>query len=147
GGGPGQDVDLGQDLMGSSVMTAGPDIRQGRLPADAYAREFADLHPAFDRHAAQVEAERCLYCYDAPCVHACPTSIDIPLFIREIANGNRLGAARTILSSNILGAMCARDCPTETLCEQACVRNVSEGKPVEIARLQRHATDAVLETD
>ena len=126
-------------------MTATPDIRPNRRSAADYAREFADLHPALDAHAARVEAERCLFCYDAPCTRACPTAIDIPLFIREIAAGNPLGAARTILSANILGAICARDCPTETLCEDACVRNVSEGKTVEIARLQRYATDAVLE--
>jgi glutamate synthase (NADPH/NADH) small chain len=92
---------------------------------------------------ARVAAERCLFCHDAPCVTACPTSIDIPLFIRQIATGNPLGAARTILDSNIVGGMSARVCPTETLCEEACVR-MHEGKPVEIGRLQRYATDALM---
>ena len=89
-------------------------------------------------------ADRCYFCYDAPCTTACPTSIDIPLFIREIASGVPEAAARTILSQNILGGMCARVCPTETLCEEACVREAAEGKPVEIGRLQRYATDALM---
>ncbi len=88
--------------------------------------------------------ERCLFCYDAPCVAACPTGIDVPLFIREIAGGNRAGAAKTILGANIMGGMSARVCPTETLCEQACIRQ-AEGAPVEIGRLQRYATDLVLD--
>jgi len=94
----------------------------------------------------KVEANRCLNCYDAPCIAACPTSIDIPLFIREIAADNALGAARTILESNIMGGMCARVCPTETLCEEACVREHAEGKPVRIGLLQRHAGDAQMAT-
>jgi dihydropyrimidine dehydrogenase (NAD+) subunit PreT len=128
-------------------MTTEPDIRGGRLASEDYGRAFSDVHPALDRHGAMIETGRCLYCYDAPCVRACPTAIDVPLFITQIANGNRVGAAKTILSANILGAMCARVCPTETLCEHACVRNTSEGKPVEIARLQRYATDVVLTID
>jgi glutamate synthase (NADPH/NADH) small chain len=118
-----------------------PDIAAGRLPPEAYERNFADLHPRLTAREARVAAERCLFCYDAPCVQACPTSIDVPLFIRQIATGNPLGSARTILDSNIMGGMCARVCPTETLCEEVCVREVSEGKPVEIGRLQRYATD------
>jgi len=125
-------------------MTAAPDIRAGRLAADEYAEAFSDLHGPLDKHEARVAAERCLFCYDAPCVTACPTSIDIPLFIRQIATGNAQGAGKTILDSNIFGGMCARVCPTETLCEQACVRNEAEGKPVIIGELQRHATDAVM---
>jgi dihydropyrimidine dehydrogenase (NAD+) subunit PreT len=108
------------------------------------ARNFADLHPRLDRHEAAVEADRCYFCYDAPCITACPTTIDIPLFIREIMAGNPNGAAKTILDQNILGGMCARVCPTETLCEQACVREAAEGKPVKIGQLQRYATDTLL---
>ncbi|CAM5769933.1 dihydropyrimidine dehydrogenase subunit A [Labrys miyagiensis] len=122
-------------------MTAQPDIARGRLDSAALAQNFSDLHPAFDRHEAKIAAERCLFCYDAPCIKACPTSIDIPLFIREIMTGNTVGAARTILSANIMGGMCSRVCPTETLCEEACVKEVSEGRAVEIGSLQRYATD------
>ncbi|MET3789888.1 NAD(P)-dependent oxidoreductase [Aquamicrobium terrae] len=120
-------------------------IAAGRLPADAYADNFADLHPPLDHHEALVEADRCYFCYDAPCMQACPTSIDIPMFIRQIATGNALGAAKTIFDQNILGGMCARVCPTETLCEEACVREAAEGKPVQIGRLQRYATDVAME--
>jgi glutamate synthase (NADPH/NADH) small chain len=119
-------------------------IAGGRLSPAEYAENFSDLHPPLDRHEALVEADRCYFCYDAPCMNACPTSIDIPLFIREIATGNPLGAARTIFDQNILGGMCARVCPTETLCEEACVRETAEGKPVQIGRLQRYATDAAM---
>jgi dihydropyrimidine dehydrogenase (NAD+) subunit PreT len=122
-------------------MGKGPDIAVGRLTAETLARNFADLEPPFEPNEARVAAERCLFCYDAPCMHACPTAIDIPLFIRQIAAANPQGAARTILDSNIMGGMCARVCPTETLCEEVCVREISEGKPVEIGRLQRYATD------
>ncbi len=118
-----------------------PDIVAGRLSAETLDHNFRDLAPAFARNEARVAAERCLFCHDAPCVTACPTSIDIPLFIRQIAAHNPVGAARTILDQNIMGAMCARVCPTENLCEGACVREVSEGKAIEIGRLQRHATD------
>jgi glutamate synthase (NADPH/NADH) small chain len=117
------------------------DIKPHRLDAGAINDNFADMLPAFGSNEARVAAERCLFCYDAPCVKACPTSIDIPLFIRQIATKNPIGAAKTILDSNIMGAMCARVCPTENLCEGVCVREVSEGKAIEIGRLQRHATD------
>lgn len=119
-------------------------IAPGRLPTTQYADNFSDLHPPLDRHEAVVEADRCYFCYDAPCMQACPTSIDIPLFIRQIATGNPLGSAKTILEQNILGGMCARVCPTETLCEEVCVREVAEGKPVQIGRLQRYATDVAM---
>lgn len=122
-------------------IKAGPDIAAGRLPEDAYAENFSDLHPLLDQHEAQVEADRCYFCYDAPCMQACPTSIDIPQFIRQISTGNPTGAAKTIFAQNILGGMCARVCPTETLCEQVCVREVAEGKPVKIGELQRYSTD------
>ena len=115
-----------------------------RLAPDTYLENFSDLHPPLDRHAARVEADRCYFCYDAPCVTACPTTIDIPLFIRQIATGNPLGSAKTIFDQNIVGGMCARVCPTETLCEQACVRQAAEGKPVKIGQLQRHATDIAI---
>ena len=122
-------------------------IAPGRLPSTQYADNFSDLHPPLDRHEAVVEADRCYFCYDAPCMQACPTSIDIPLFIRQIATGNPLGSAKTIFEQNILGGMCARVCPTETLCEEVCVREVAEGKPVQIGRLQRYATDVAMDQD
>ena len=90
------------------MATTEPDIRPARLPADAYERNFADSHPALSHHQALVEADRCLYCYDAPCITACPTGIPIPDFIRKIANGNLKGAAHDILEQNIMGAVCAR---------------------------------------
>jgi glutamate synthase (NADPH/NADH) small chain len=121
-----------------------PDIASGRLSREEYAANFRDLHPPLDRHQAVVEADRCYFCYDAPCIGACPTGIDIPLFIREILTGNPKSAAETILSQNILGGMCARVCPTETLCEEACVREAAEGKPVRIGDLQRYATDVLM---
>lgn len=119
-------------------------IAAGRLAPLQYADNFSDLHPPLGPHEAAVEADRCYFCYDAPCMQACPTEIDIPMFIRQISTGNALGAARTIFDQNILGGMCARVCPTETLCEEACVREAAEGKPVQIGRLQRYATDAAM---
>ena len=122
------------------------DVAPGRLDRATLAANFADLHPPLSAHEAQVEADRCYFCYDAPCQRACPTAIDVPLFIRQIAAGNPLGAARTILDANIMGGMCARVCPTETLCEEACVREAAEGKPVRIGLLQRYAVDAQMAT-
>ncbi len=122
------------------------DIRAGRLGAAEYAAGFADTSPAMTASQALLEAERCLYCFDAPCTAACPTGIDVPSFIRRIADGNLRGAARTILDANPLGGMCARVCPTETLCEQACVRHTQEDRPVAIGRLQRHAVDALVQS-
>ena len=121
-----------------------PGVVPARLPASSYDRNFGDLYPPLDRHEAAVAADRCYFCHDAPCIQACPTAIDIPLFIRQIQTGNPEGAAKTILSSNILGGICARVCPTETLCEEACVRETAEGQPVEIGRLQRFATDTLM---
>ena len=131
--------------MGEGTLKDG--IAAGRLSPEQYAANFGDLHPPLDRHEAFVEADRCYFCYDAPCQNACPTSIDIPLFIREILGDNPLGAAETIFEQNILGGMCARVCPTEQLCEEACVREAAEGKPVRIGLLQRYATDVAMTTD
>jgi dihydropyrimidine dehydrogenase (NAD+) subunit PreT len=123
-----------------------PDIRPGRLPAPEYAARFGDATPRLTTSQALNEAERCLYCYDAPCATACPTGIDVPSFIKRIADGNLRGSARTILESNPLGGMCARVCPTENLCEAVCVRTTQENKPVAIGRLQRYAVDALMES-
>jgi len=122
-----------------------PDIGPGRLDEATLTDNFADLHALLTPHEAKVAAERCYFCFDAPCQAACPTSIDIPLFIRQIAAGNRTGAARTIFDSNIMGGMCARVCPTETLCEEACVREAAEAKPVVIGQLQRYATEPTID--
>ena len=128
--------------MSNSPRT--PGIVGARLAPEDYARNFDDVHPPFDAHEAMVAADRCYFCHDAPCITACPTEIDIPLFIRQIQTGQPEGAAKTIFDQNILGGMCARVCPTEVLCEEACVREMAEGKPVEIGRLQRYATDAMM---
>jgi glutamate synthase (NADPH/NADH) small chain len=117
------------------------DLQSGRLSPADYASHFADAHPPLNRTQALIEAERCYYCFDAPCQTACPTGIDIPAFIQRIAQDNVRGAAEAILTANPLGGMCARVCPTEVLCEQACVRNTNESKPVEIGLLQRFAVE------
>ena len=127
-------------------LSLAPDIRPGRLDAADYAQRFADAAPRFTSPQAVLEAERCLYCFDAPCAVACPTHIDVPSFIRRIAQGNLRGSAKSILEANPLGGMCARVCPTENLCEAVCVRQTQEGKPVAIGRLQRHAVDALMES-
>lgn len=119
-------------------------IQSGRLNAEQYDANFADLHAPLNDHEALVAADRCYFCHDAPCITACPTDIDIPLFIRQIATGTSDAAAKTILSQNIMGGMCARVCPTEILCEEVCVREVAEGKPVLIGQLQRYATDGLM---
>lgn len=111
------------------------------------AANFADLHPNYTRDEAVVEASRCLYCYDAPCMRACPTHIDVPRFIRQILHDNVRGAAETIFDANIFGGSCARACPTEVLCEGACVDRVRSGAPIEIGRLQRYATDYAMERE
>ena len=122
-----------------------PDIRPHRLDKTVIDANFGDLHPPLSRPEALVEADRCYFCFDAPCTTACPTGIDIPGFIQKIRSGNLRGSAQTILNENIMGGMCARVCPTEVLCEQACVRNTHEEKPVAIGLLQRYATDPVFE--
>ncbi len=121
-----------------------PGVVAGRLSPAAIAENFSDLHPPLNAHEAHVAADRCYFCHDAPCMNACPTTIDIPLFIRQIATGTPEAAAKTILSQNIMGGMCARVCPTETLCEEACVRMTAEDEPVQIGRLQRFATDTLM---
>jgi glutamate synthase (NADPH/NADH) small chain len=129
----------------ADIAEGAPGIASGRLQAEDYIRNFSDLHPRLTRHEAFVEADRCYFCFDAPCIQACPTHIDIPLFIRQIQADNPGGAGKTILQANILGGMCARVCPVETLCEEACVRNLAEDKPVRIGELQRYATDFLME--
>jgi dihydropyrimidine dehydrogenase (NAD+) subunit PreT len=107
---------------------------------------FGDLHLPLDRQAAMPEANRCLFCFDAPCTIACPTHIDVPRFIKKIASGNLSGSARTILDANILGASCARACPVEVLCEGACVMHRYNKQPIQIAKLQRFAMDSLHES-
>jgi dihydropyrimidine dehydrogenase (NAD+) subunit PreT len=108
---------------------------------------FAEIAPPLTNDAAVAEAHRCLFCYDAPCTHACPTHIDVPAFIKKIASGNLAGSAYTILDANPMGHSCARACPVEVLCEGACVMNARDEKPIKIALLQRHATDYALAND
>jgi glutamate synthase (NADPH/NADH) small chain len=120
-------------------------IQANRLSGEQYAENFSDIHPPFEtKDAALVEANRCLFCYDAPCVNACPTGIDIPLFIRQINSKNDLGAAKTIYNSNYFGYACGKVCPTEVLCEGACVYNHQDVKPIEIGRLQSFATSKAI---
>ncbi len=126
-------------------MTDIGDITAARLGAEQLAVNFADAHPPLLPAQAVVEANRCYFCHDAPCIEACPTGIDIPSFIRKIATGNLRGSAQTILDANILGGSCARVCPTEELCERACVHTAQESKPIQIGALQRHATDWLMD--
>jgi len=115
-----------------------------RLLLDQLEKNFADIHPPLTPGQALEEASRCLFCHDAPCIKACPTGIDVPLFIRQIITGNLRGSAKTILEANILGQSCARVCPTSVLCEGSCVLNMQGKKPVEIGKLQRYAVDPVI---
>lgn len=120
-------------------------IRENRLTAEQYTQHFSDIHPPFETSdAALVETNRCLFCYDAPCTKSCPTGIDIPKFIRQIATDDLKGAAHTIFRSNIMGGGCSRVCPVEKLCEGACVYNLMEEKPISIARLQRVPTEKAI---
>jgi dihydropyrimidine dehydrogenase (NAD+) subunit PreT len=118
-----------------------------RITTEAASKSMAEIDPKYRPQEAKVEADRCLYCFDAPCIMACPTGIDIPGFIKKIANNNLTGSARVILESNILGASCARVCPTSVLCEGACVMLDRDEKPIKIGRLQRYATDYVFENN
>ena len=129
------------ETMNTPVLVAPPENQAGRLSAAQYDKNFCDSHPPLNLAQARIEADRCYFCFEAPCQTACPTGIDIPSFIQRIADNNIRGSAHAILSANPLGGMCARVCPTEVLCEQACVRNTNEDKPVEIGMLQRYATD------
>jgi len=124
-------------------MSARASFRERVTTSPEVVERFGDLHPPLDRQAAVPEANRCLYCFDAPCTTACPTHIDVPRFIKKIASGNLAGSARTILDANILGASCARACPVEVLCEGACVMHRYNKQPIQIARLQRFAMDSL----
>jgi dihydropyrimidine dehydrogenase (NAD+) subunit PreT len=130
----------------SKIQSA--DISPNRLPnTEDYAQNFCDKNPPLDFKNAKIESMRCYFCHDAPCIEACPTDINIPSFIRKISTENIKGAAKDILSQNIMGGTCARVCPVESLCEQACVRNHDEEKPVTIGKLQRFATDWLFENE
>lgn len=124
-----------------------PDNFRSPLSVGEIEANFAEIDPAMTPAEAAVEAGRCLYCYDAPCMHACPTHIDIPSFIKKIASGNLSGSARVIFDANPIGATCARVCPVDVLCEGACVEKTLVQKPIEIGRLQRYATDHALSSD
>jgi glutamate synthase (NADPH/NADH) small chain len=120
-------------------------IKNNRLSPEAYQQNFSDIHPPFEtQSAALVEANRCLFCYDAPCTKSCPTGIDVPKFIKQITTDNIKGSAYTILSSNIMGAGCSKVCPVEKLCEGACVYNLMEEEAIPIARLQRYSTEKAM---
>lgn len=121
-------------------------IRNNRLTPIEYQENFSDIHPPFETpDAALVEANRCLFCYDPPCMKSCPTSINVPKFIKQIATDNIKGSAHTIFSSNIMGAGCSKVCPVEKLCEGACVYNLMHETPINIARLQRYSTEKAME--
>jgi len=131
-------------MSDNNVTNKVMNIKSHRLSKKEIDDNFSDLHAPLSAIEALIEADRCYFCYDAPCTKACPSDIDVPGFIQSIRSDNLTGAAEKILSENIFGGMCARDCPTEELCQQACVRNDHEQKPVEIGLLQRYATDSVL---
>src|SRR5215212_10633007 len=125
-------------------------ITNNRLTAEQYEENFSDIHPPFEtKEAALVEANRCIFCFDAPCTKSCPTSINVPKFIKQITTDNVKGSAHTIFVSNIMGAGCSKVCPVEKLCEGACVYNFMEERPISIARLQRYSTEkemAIIQT-
>jgi len=120
-------------------------ISNNRLSQQQYAENFSDIHPPFETHnAALVEANRCLFCYDAPCIKSCPTGINVPKFIKQITTDNIKGSAHTIFLSNIMGAGCSKVCPVEKLCEGSCVFNLMDEPPIPIAKLQRYSTEAAM---
>lgn len=120
-------------------------IKNNRLTPEQYKQNFSDIHPPFEtKDAALVEANRCLFCYDAPCIKACPTSINVPKFIKQITTDNIKGSAHTIFLSNIMGAGCSKVCPVEKLCEGSCVFNLMDEPPIPIAKLQRYSTEIAM---
>src|ERR1700684_39254 len=118
------------------------EVSAAALPVEGSLERFPDLHPALDSQSAAAEANRCLFCFDAPCTAACPTHIDVPRFIKKIATGNLRGSALTIFDANILGLSCSRVCPVDVLCEGVCVMHRYNKKPIEIGLLQRYAMEA-----
>ena len=124
-------------------MSDDPGFRSQAPDTATIAARFPDFHPPFDEVSALAEANRCLFCFDAPCTQACPTHIDVPRFIKKISTGNLEGSAKTILDANILGASCARACPVQVLCEGACVFQHLNRQPIQIGRLQRYSMDAL----
>ena len=137
--------ELDMSISNKESESSAAKIAGGRLSEEQIKENFSDMHPPLAAAQAYIDACRCYFCFDAPCTAACPTGIDIPEFIKRIQSGNIKGSARKILEQNIMGGMCARVCPTEVLCEEACVRNTHESKPVAIGLLQRHATDEIIE--
>lgn len=121
-------------------------LTKSRISTENLSENFQEAFPGLTSQEAIEESNRCLYCYDAPCITACPTGIDIPSFIKKIASGNLKGSAKTIMTENAVGASCARVCPTEELCEGACVLNYST-KPIMIGNLQRYATDWAIKNE
>ena len=120
-------------------------IQNNRLSQEDFKVNFSDVHPPFEHiEGAMIEADRCINCYDAPCTKSCPTSIDVPLFIKQISSGNIKGSAKTIFSSNIMGGGCSKVCPVEKLCEGACVFNLLKEKPISISKLQRYSTEKAI---
>ena len=123
-------------------------IASNKLTTDQYAENFSDIHPPFETYnAAQVEANRCLFCYDAPCIKSCPTGINVPKFIKQIVTDNIKGSAHTIFLSNIMGAGCSKVCPVEKLCEGSCVFNLMDEPPIPIAKLQRYSTEIAMKNN
>ena len=121
-------------------------IANNKLSSAQYAENFSDIHPPFETHnAALVEANRCLFCYDAPCIKSCPTGINVPKFIKQITTDNIKGSAHTIFLSNIMGAGCSKVCPVEKLCEGSCVFNLMDEPPIPIAKLQRYSTEKAMQ--
>jgi dihydropyrimidine dehydrogenase (NAD+) subunit PreT len=123
-------------------------LLSNRLTKEQFEKNFSDIHPPFEtKDAAMVEANKCLFCYDAPCMKSCPTSIDVPKFIKQITTDNVKGSAHTIFSSNIMGAGCSKVCPVEKLCEGACVYNLMDEDPIPIAKLQRYSTEMAMKNN